>query len=57
MLKDDFEDVRFGTGAPIDWREVDSDENADDDDDEELAETPLDVSSMLGFDPLDGSDE
>ena len=38
------------------WREVKFDEDATDDD-EQLAQTPADVISMLGFDPADEDDE
>jgi hypothetical protein len=38
--------------SDFDWRKIPID-GIDDDDDEELAETPQDVIDMLGFDPLD----
>lgn len=50
-------DAHWGTAeAPLpDWREGDDDDP--DPDDEELPETPPDVIAMLGFDPLDFTDD
>jgi hypothetical protein len=41
-------DVVFGKESLPDWREQ---ETQDDPDDEELEETPMDVVTILGFDP------
>ncbi len=41
-----------GEEVPIDWRLRLADE-ADEDDDEELDETPEEITGMLGFDPKD----
>lgn len=43
-------------GALPDWRKELADEDAPDDD-EQLAQTPEDVVSVLGFDPLDEPDD
>ena len=50
--------VMFGDAdAPLpDWREHDDDDD-EQDDDEELTETDPSVVAMLGFDPLELSDE
>jgi hypothetical protein len=44
--------VRFGNrdAKNVNWRKI-PDNSADDDD--EMAQTPVDVVAMLGFDPLD----
>lgn len=49
----DDQDVHFGEidSELPDWRKVD--EVDDDPDDEELEETPDDVTAILGFDPLE----
>jgi hypothetical protein len=46
-------DIQFGSvdTPAIDWRAIADDDDLDDD--SELAETPADVVSLLGFDPLD----
>ncbi len=41
-------DVRFGDKPPMNWRKI---EDERDPDDEELDETPKDVTDLLGFDP------
>ncbi len=44
--------------APLpDWRKDKTKRHSERDDDEELAESPPDVVTMLGFDPLDLEDE
>lgn len=51
----DDEDVFFGdVDAPLpDWRNGETQEDNDSDDDEPLPKTPEDVVASLGFDPLD----
>jgi hypothetical protein len=53
--QDQLPEIHFGTATAkptVNWRDEEFDD-PDPDDDEELAETPADVISMLGFDPLD----
>ena len=48
---DDLPDVQYGDGAQV--TSTVADEN---DDDEQLAQTPKDVIALLGFDPLEEDD-
>ena len=54
-MSDNLSDSHFGdVGKPLpDWRKIEDDTP---DDDEPLAETPPDVTDMLGFDPLEEDD-
>ncbi len=50
-------DAYFGPVGkpPIDWRKEEVNDAPDDD--EPMSVTPLDVINLLGFDPLDASDD
>ncbi len=52
-MTDRLPDVQFGDGEPDEEAELPEAEDLDEDNDEELAETPQDVIDLLGFDPKD----